>query len=131
VLQEQPRPRTIDILRGSRACQTAGELNYSRLFCPETLPCPKTFAPDETELLQIRMPKSVVRPTQKELFVSTVFLNVRISDLPGGGRGNRELSPQLRIVGLGLLQDGDVGVGVFPEREKVIVSGAALDAITR
>jgi len=32
---------------------------------------------------------------------------------------------QLRVLGLGLLQDGDVGVGVgvFPEREEIIVCG--------
>ena len=30
---------------------------------------------------------------------------------------------QLRVLRLGLLQDGDVGVGVFPEGEEVLVSG--------
>ena len=39
---------------------------------------------------------------------------------------------QLRVLRLGLLQDGDVGVGVFPEREEIFVGGerrtrAALD----
>ena len=28
---------------------------------------------------------------------------------------------QLRVLGLGLLQDGDVGVGVLPERQEVFV----------
>ena len=28
---------------------------------------------------------------------------------------------QLRVLGLGLLQDGDVGVGVFPEGEEILV----------
>jgi hypothetical protein len=31
-------------------------------------------------------------------------------------------SLQLRVLGFCLLQDGDVGVGVFPEREEVFVS---------
>jgi hypothetical protein len=28
---------------------------------------------------------------------------------------------QLRVLGLGLLRDGDVGVGIFPEREESLV----------
>jgi hypothetical protein len=35
-------------------------------------------------------------------------------------------SLQLCVLGLSLLQDGDVGVGVFPEGEEVLVSGASL-----
>jgi hypothetical protein len=31
---------------------------------------------------------------------------------------------QLRVLGLGLLQDGNVGVGVFPEGEKILVGSA-------
>jgi len=30
---------------------------------------------------------------------------------------------QLRVLRFGLLQDGDVGVGVFPESEEVVVGG--------
>jgi hypothetical protein len=30
---------------------------------------------------------------------------------------------QLRVLGFGLLQDGDVGVGVFPELEEIFVGG--------
>ena len=36
------------------------------------------------------------------------------------------LSPQLRVFRLGLLQDGNVGVGVLPQRKKIIVGGAGL-----
>jgi hypothetical protein len=36
---------------------------------------------------------------------------------------------QLRVLRLGFLQDGDVGVGVFPEREEILVGGAALAGI--
>jgi hypothetical protein len=32
-------------------------------------------------------------------------------------------SLQLRVLGLGFLQDGGVGVGVFPEREEILVGG--------
>src|SRR5271170_2302872 len=35
---------------------------------------------------------------------------------------------QLRVLGFGLLQDGDVGVGVFPEREEILVGGERTDA---
>jgi hypothetical protein len=35
---------------------------------------------------------------------------------------------QLRVVGFGLLQDGDVRVGVFPEREEILVGGERPDA---
>jgi hypothetical protein len=33
---------------------------------------------------------------------------------------------QLRVLGLGLPQDGDVGVGVFPKGEEIFVGGAGL-----
>ena len=36
--------------------------------------------------------------------------------------------PQPRVLGFGLLEDGDVGVGIFPEREEVFVSGERPDA---
>ncbi len=35
---------------------------------------------------------------------------------------------QLCVFGFGLLQDGDVGVGVFPEREEIFVGGKGSDA---
>jgi len=35
---------------------------------------------------------------------------------------------QLRVLGFGLLKDGDVGVGVFPEGEEVFVGGERPDA---
>jgi len=30
---------------------------------------------------------------------------------------------QFRVLGFGLLQDGDVGVGVFPEGEEILIGG--------
>ncbi len=33
---------------------------------------------------------------------------------------------KLRVLRLGLLQDGDVGVGIFPQRQEVIVGGLAM-----
>ena len=35
---------------------------------------------------------------------------------------------QLRVLRLGLLQDGDVGVGVFPEGEEIFIGGHCPDA---
>jgi len=35
---------------------------------------------------------------------------------------------QLRVLRFGLLQDWDVGVGVFPEREEIFVGGESTDA---
>jgi hypothetical protein len=35
---------------------------------------------------------------------------------------------QLPVFRFGVLQDGDVGVGVFPEREEVFISGERPDA---
>jgi hypothetical protein len=32
---------------------------------------------------------------------------------------------QLRILRLGFLQDGDVGVGVFPKRQKILIGGSS------
>jgi hypothetical protein len=37
---------------------------------------------------------------------------------------SRRLSLQLRVLRLGLLQDGDVGIGVFPHREKIVIGSA-------
>jgi len=33
------------------------------------------------------------------------------------------------VLGLGLLEDGDVGVGIFPEGQEILVSGAALASV--
>jgi hypothetical protein len=49
------------------------------------------------------------------------------------GRMRRNTTPrirstgllQLRVLRLGLLQDGDVGVGVFPEGKEVLIGGAS------
>jgi hypothetical protein len=38
-------------------------------------------------------------------------------------------SPQFYVLGLGLLEDGDVGVGVFPQREKILISSLRFRAI--
>src|ERR1700676_4765609 len=45
-------------------------------------------------------------------------------------RKNLFLLLQLRVLRLGLLQDGDVGVGVFPEREEILISGTSLGGVT-
>src|SRR5712692_3904909 len=37
---------------------------------------------------------------------------------------------QLCVLRLGLLQDGNVGIGVFPEGEKILICGAALCRVT-
>jgi len=37
---------------------------------------------------------------------------------------------QLRVLRFGLLQDGNVGVGVFPEREEIVVGAASLGSVT-
>jgi hypothetical protein len=34
---------------------------------------------------------------------------------------------QLRVLGFGLLQDGDIGVGVFPEGKEILVARSGLD----
>ncbi len=49
-------------------------------------------------------------------------------------RANKAISDvrqllQLRVLRLGFPQDGDVGVGVFPEREEVLVLRASLDGV--
>jgi hypothetical protein len=41
------------------------------------------------------------------------------------GKGSISMdSLQLRVLGFGLVQDGDVGVGVFPERQEILIRGA-------
>jgi len=35
---------------------------------------------------------------------------------------------QLRVLGFGLLQDGEVGIGVLPEGEEILVGGECPDA---
>jgi hypothetical protein len=50
--------------------------------------------------------------------------------------GNKEsrdesyLLLQFRVLRLGLLQDGDVGVGVFPQREEIVVRSAGFGGVT-
>ncbi len=36
---------------------------------------------------------------------------------------------QLRVLRLSFFQDGDVGVGVFPEREEILISGPGFDSV--
>src|SRR5271154_3587608 len=38
-------------------------------------------------------------------------------------------SLQLRVLGLGLLKDGDVGIGVFPEREEILIGRLGLHGV--
>src|SRR6516164_7105793 len=38
---------------------------------------------------------------------------------------------QFRVLRLGLLQDGDIGVGVFPERQKILVSSTSFCSFAR
>ena len=38
-------------------------------------------------------------------------------------RAPNNLSLQVRVLSFGFLQDGDVGAGVFPEREEIFVGG--------
>jgi hypothetical protein len=40
-----------------------------------------------------------------------------------------EHSLQLRVLGFGLLQDGDVGVCVFPEGEEILIGGLCLGSV--
>ena len=47
------------------------------------------------------------------------------------GRAGAQGLFQLCELPLGLLQDGDVGVGVFPEREEILIGGAGLGAGVR
>src|SRR5690242_8148121 len=45
-------------------------------------------------------------------------------------RARHKYSLQLRVFRLGLLQDGNVGVGVFPQSEEVLVGTATFAQIT-
>jgi hypothetical protein len=45
-----------------------------------------------------------------------------------GEAGQSKGLPEHRVFGFGLLQDRDVGVGVFPKREEVFVGGERPDA---
>ena len=52
---------------------------------------------------------------------------------PSGGAtctvaGNQKGLLQLRVLGFGLLEDGDVWIGVFPESEEVFIGGEYPDA---
>ena len=38
---------------------------------------------------------------------------------------------ELGVLGLGLLEDRDVGVGIFPEGEKILVGGVGFCGVTR
>ena len=61
--------------------------------------------------------------------ITAVPRNIR-SVLDRGQSGRKNLL-QLRIFRLGLLQDGDVRIGVFPEREEIFVGGEGATAGVR
>ena len=47
-------------------------------------------------------------------------------------QAQRELSKeslQLRVLRFGFLQDGNIGIGVFPERKEIIVGGCCLASV--
>src|ERR1700756_4710442 len=54
--------------------------------------------------------------------------NLRTQRHKGQSSAAQQKLLQLRVLGFGLLQDGDVGVGVFPEGEEVFVSSQCPDA---
>jgi hypothetical protein len=45
--------------------------------------------------------------------------------------GQSRPSPQLRVLGLGLLEDGDVGVGIFPQCEEVLIGRLGIGGVAR
>jgi hypothetical protein len=54
-----------------------------------------------------------------------------VERLPAGIRwATLNESLQLRVLRLGLLQDGDVGVGVFPEGQEILVGSLGLGRVT-
>lgn len=62
-----------------------------------------------------------------------IVRDVRVADYTGvcddSGPGQRELM-QPGVLGFGLLQDGYVGVGVFPKCEEVLIGGAGFGSVT-
>ena len=53
-------------------------------------------------------------------------VNAKLGHAAGG---SQPCSFQLRVFVLGFLQNGDVGIGVFPEVEKLQVGGASFRTI--
>jgi len=56
----------------------------------------------------------------------TLYRELRLRQRASASPEEREIA-RTHVLGFRLLQDGDVGVGVFPEGEKVVVGGARLD----
>jgi len=50
---------------------------------------------------------------------------------PKNSTQNKNVLLQLRALGYGLLEDGDIGVGAFPEGEEVMIGCVRLGRITR
>src|SRR5215470_9680372 len=76
----------------------------------------------------------VGRPFANSLYQPEVFAPIKselktMRDPLGYSRGSGLL--QFRVLGLGLLQDGDVGVGVFPQRQEILIRGAGFRRIAR
>jgi hypothetical protein len=57
------------------------------------------------------------------------FIAGKASFAPGQEKLPRKLLFQLGVLRFGGDEDGDVWVGVFPEREEILVSGECLGAI--
>jgi hypothetical protein len=57
-------------------------------------------------------------------FAVAIHLPVNAKLGHAAGR-SQPCSLQLRVLRFGFLQDGDVGIGVFPEREEILIGGTA------
>jgi hypothetical protein len=55
---------------------------------------------------------------------------MRFADQTSLPSGSASRLFQLCVFRLGILQDGDVGVGVFPEREEILIGGAGFGRVT-
>ena len=74
-----------------------------------------------SRLLEIRVLVERVSRRRRYAFRKFVKLSANAAPADAVGRGTQLL--QLRVLGLGFFQDGDVGVNVFSESEEIVVRG--------
>jgi hypothetical protein len=86
-------------------------------------------------LLESRANKESASPGSGDCIVSTLCWETAetVTFRYGGPKPHAFSTPkwllQLRVLCFRLLQDGDVGIGVFPEGEEVLIGGASVSSI--
>ncbi len=118
-----------------KSCRSAGVLfigrKYYHFSCPARPAHPALFSVFGRDVMD-----SPTRPFGASLITDHATESQRITGDAKAWRGGKLVRKKNLLLELGVLgfrrdQDGDVGVGVFPEREEIIVGGLRFAGVAR